>query len=235
MHKPQSELNLPKYRPDIDGLRGIAVLAVIIFHLNASALTGGYVGVDVFFVITGFLFGSFVLGELEKGNFNLLKYYDRRARRLFPAFFCVMGGTSILACMLLMPSDLIDFWRSLSAAFLFYSNNYFNTTAGYFDTAATTKPLLHIWSLSVEAQFYFLFPLIAMVLWRWKGSFTLLWLIASLSLFVSAIWVARDPTASYFLLPSRAWEILTGVFVWMISKGRSNISRSNAEILWAGG
>jgi peptidoglycan/LPS O-acetylase OafA/YrhL len=223
--------NSSAYRPDIDGLRAIAVIAVFLFHLDYSFVPGGYVGVDVFFVITGFLFGKFVLTPLKEGSFNLAEYYDRRAQRLLPAFLIVMAATSLLAFLLLLPVDLTNFWKSLQSALFFYSNNHFTAGAGYFDTAAVFKPILHVWSLSAEAQFYFLFPLIALVAWKNKKSFWPLWLIGLISFALSAYFVFRTPVDAYYLLPSRAWEILLGTYVWVLYENIKKPGRLVSEIL----
>ena len=210
------------YRPDIDGLRAVAVLAVLLFHLGITSVGGGYVGVDVFFVITGYLFGKFALTPLREDTFDLREYYERRAKRLFPAFLATMLVTSFAAFAFLLPLDLINFWKSLQSAFFFISNVYFANTSGYFDTASTLKPILHAWSLSVESQFYFLFPIVSLISWRWKKSFFPVWMIGIASFIASIYLVKHAPTDAYYLLTSRAWEILLGAYIWHVSSYQKN-------------
>ncbi len=212
-----------EYRADIDGLRGIAVLSVLIFHLGVTKVSGGFVGVDIFFVITGYLFGKFALTPIHDGRFQLHDYYNRRARRLFPAFLVTMGLTSMVAFILLMPSDLVNFWKSLQSAFLFMSNIYFASASGYFDASSTSKPILHVWSLSTESQFYFLFPLITVLIRNSKKSLTALWGIGFFSFITSAVLMHWSPESAYYELPSRAWEILLGAYIWHISTSTDKI------------
>ena len=147
-----------RYRPDIDGLRAVAVLPVVLFHANLLGLKGGFVGVDVFFVISGFLICSLIVKELERGDFSVLRFYERRCRRILPALFAMFAVTSGLSALVLMPPDLAGFGRSLLSSVGFVSNVYFWKVSGYFDGAAEFKPLLHTWSLSVEEQFYLVVP-----------------------------------------------------------------------------
>lgn len=146
-----------KYRPDIDGLRTIAVVPVILFHAGLG-LTGGYVGVDVFFVISGFLITTILWTETREGRFSILRFYERRARRIFPALFAMAAVTAVFAWVLLLPPHLDDFGESLVATAVFLSNVYFYLKEGYFTEAAHLKPLLHTWSLAVEEQYYIVFP-----------------------------------------------------------------------------
>ena len=150
------------YRPHIDGLRAVAVLGVVLSHFDLAWLPGGFVGVDVFFVISGFLISKSIYSEVETGEFSLKAFYERRARRILPAFFVVSAVTAGLACLLLLPIDLVPFAKSLAAAALFVSNIYFYLTSDYFGPNAIQLPLLHYWSLGVEEQFYILFPVIVM-------------------------------------------------------------------------
>jgi peptidoglycan/LPS O-acetylase OafA/YrhL len=150
------------YRREIDGLRAVAVLAVILFHAGFEKIPGGFVGVDVFFVISGYLITGIILEELERGDFSLAKFYDRRARRILPALFVVMTFCIPFAWLCLLPSDRKDFCESLLAVSIFASNILFWRESGYFDTAAELKPLLHTWSLAVEEQYYVIFPLVLM-------------------------------------------------------------------------
>lgn len=203
----------PSYRADIDGMRAIAVGSVILFHLWAQAAPGGYLGVDIFFVISGYLIGGGIKADIDRGSFSLLKFYERRIRRIVPALAVVLAASTLIAFAILYPPDLDRYGRSLGAATLSFSNFYFWQTSGYFQQHAASVPLLHTWSLAVEEQFYLLFPLMAMFLFRrvrrWLG--VILWSLLGLSL-VSSIWVSLDSPDTAFYLPQfRAWELLLGV------------------------
>ena len=200
------------YRPEIDGLRALAVLPVILFHAGFSWFSGGFVGVDVFFVISGYLITSIILDDLYQGTFSLARFYERRARRILPALFFVMAVCIPFAWILLIPRDLKDFGESLVAVATFSSNILFWLESGYFATEAGLKPLLHTWSLAVEEQYYILFPLLLMICWR-LGVRWIVWII-TLSLLASlaiAHWGAyHKPTATFYLLPTRGWELFLG-------------------------
>lgn len=204
-----------KYRPEIDGLRALAVVPVIFFHAGFQLFRGGFVGVDVFFVISGYLITSILIDQIEDSRFSLVRFYERRARRILPTLLFVMLATLPFAWYWLMPNDLADYAKSLIATTLFGSNFLFWDQTGYFDTAAELKPLLHTWSLAVEEQYYILFPPLLFLGWRF-GRQVGLAEVAALAIFslVVAQWgVAHAPAAAYFLLPSRAWELLIGSFV----------------------
>eukprot|EP00998_Keelungia_sp_KM082_P001830 NODE_121_length_2601_cov_58.040420_g117_i0.p1 GENE.NODE_121_length_2601_cov_58.040420_g117_i0~~NODE_121_length_2601_cov_58.040420_g117_i0.p1 ORF type:complete len:636 (+),score=1.48 NODE_121_length_2601_cov_58.040420_g117_i0:367-2274(+) len=204
-----------QYRPEIDGLRAVAVIPVIFFHAGFSIFDGGFVGVDVFFVISGYLITSIIIAGLQEKRFSFLSFYERRARRIFPALFLVMAVCVPFALWLFDPVELLSFWKSFAAASLFTSNVFFWTDTGYFGGAAELKPLLHTWSLAVEEQYYFLFPLFMFFVWRLRLSIRigLLITIFCISL-VAAQWGAtHKPTAAFYLLPTRGWELLAGAFV----------------------
>ncbi len=207
-----------KYRSDIDGLRALAVLPVIIFHAGFTLFSGGYVGVDVFFVISGYLITSILFAELEEKRFSIVKFYERRARRILPALFCVLLVTIPFAWWVLLPSDMIDFAQSLVAVSAFSSNFLFWRETGYFAAASELKPLLHTWSLAIEEQYYFIFPLALAFLWR--SSFRSVVGVLALVFFASLSlghWASiNKPDAAFFLLPTRAWELLVGVFCALI-------------------
>ena len=208
-----------RYRPEIDGLRAIAVAAVILFHAGFALFGGGFVGVDVFFVISGFLITSIIVEELKTGHFSVLRFYERRARRILPALFTVMAACVPFAYRLLSPDDLKDFAQSLAAICLFASNVLFWGESGYFDTQAELKPLLHTWSLAVEEQFYVVFPLLLLAAWR-LGRGVLLALIGAIavaSLFTSVDEVRNFPSAAFYLLPSRAWQLLVGALASLVA------------------
>ena len=204
-----------KYRPEIDGLRAVAVIPVIFFHAGFEQFSGGYVGVDIFFVISGYLITTIILSEKEAGTFSLLNFYERRARRILPALFFVMLASLIAACFWLSPPDMKDFSQSLVAVSTFSSNLLFWRETGYWAVASEIKPLLHTWSVAVEEQYYLLFPLFLMMMWRLRrgcmvGSFLV---IAGIS-FAVAQWGSHAyPSAAFFLLPTRAWELAVGASV----------------------
>lgn len=203
------------YRPEVDGLRAIAVVAVILFHAKLPGFSGGYIGVDVFFVISGYLITSIILGECARGSFSIVRFYERRARRILPALFFVIAACLPLAWWLMTPSQMKSFSQSVVATTLFASNIYFWLTSGYFDLASDQKPLLHTWSLGVEEQFYLLFPLLVVLLWR-PGGRRLLWTIVVLACASIALGIlirVQDPMAAFFLSPARAWQLMAGSLV----------------------
>lgn len=202
------------YRREIDGLRALAVLPVILFHAGFDAFSGGFVGVDVFFVISGYLITTIILAEQEAGTFSLAGFYERRARRILPALFLVMAACLPFAWLWLVPSELKAFSGSLAAVSVFASNFLFWQETGYFDTAAELKPLLHTWSLAVEEQFYVLFPLFIMATWRLgrQRIVGLLLVIAAASLALAHWGSQHHPAATFFLLHTRAWELAIGAF-----------------------
>ncbi len=206
-----------RYRPDIDGLRAIAVLPVVFYHYHVWPFSGGYAGVDVFFVISGYLITALIQAELAENRFSIWNFYERRARRILPALFAVLIGTSIAALLFLFPQGLIHYAKSLLATVGFISNFQFWSDAGYFDAAAVTKPLLHTWSLAVEEQFYLLFPWLLIWLRRKSGHVRFGWLAAALgaSLALSIVGVAIWPAATFFLLPARFWELMVGAVLAM--------------------
>jgi peptidoglycan/LPS O-acetylase OafA/YrhL len=205
------------YRPDIDGLRAIAVLAVVLFHARLGVLPGGFVGVDIFFVISGYLIASIILKEEAEGRFSLARFYERRIRRIFPALFVVVAVSTALGALLLTPVDYLAFGRSVVATMAFYSNIYFNRQAGYFAPAADTQPLLHTWSLGVEEQFYLLAPFVLLLLQRqlrpWRGLVFAALFAASLG--VSAYGVAHEEQWAFYLPHARAFELMCGVALAM--------------------
>ncbi len=206
-----------KYRREIDGLRAVAVVPVILFHAGFKGFSGGFVGVDVFFVISGYLITGIIHQEIEQGTFSIVRFYERRVRRILPALFTVCLACIPFAWFWMLPKEFEAFARSLIAVNLFSSNILFWRESGYFDAAAGLKPLLHTWSLAVEEQFYLFFPLL-LLLFRKTSKTTLLAVlivltIASLGL---AQWATRThPPAAFFLLPTRAWELGIGAILAM--------------------
>ena len=200
------------YRAEIDGLRALAVIAVILFHADITGFEGGYIGVDIFFVISGYLITSIILADLEAGRFSLLHFWQRRVRRIFPALFLVMGLCLPFAWIGMLPDPLENFGQSVVATTFFANNVLLTLTSGYWDLASEFKPLLHTWSLAVEEQYYLIFPLLLMGLWPLLGSASSVVIailaIASLGFFI--IGYPTNPDATFYLLHTRAWELLTG-------------------------
>jgi peptidoglycan/LPS O-acetylase OafA/YrhL len=223
-----------RYRPDIDGLRAIAISPVILFHAGIPGFSGGFVGVDIFFVISGFLITGINLKQVENGTFSLLDFYDRRIRRIFPALIAVYVFCLVLGLLLSMPIDLKEFAKSLTSSAIFVSNMHFYGNAGYFDTPSLAKPLLHSWSLSVEEQFYVIWPIAMVALWRFaKPSWRLP--ILGLGIAVSLIYAEWEigrgnASAAFYLLPGRAWELLAGALL-AIMLPHLRVGRRLAEIL----
>lgn len=221
-----------KYRREIDGLRAVAVLPVIFFHAGFKVFEGGFIGVDVFFVISGYLITTIILADMNKGKFSIVTFYERRARRILPALFFVMFCCLPFAWLWLAPSHLDAFCQSLTAVSLFSSNILFWKESGYFATAAELKPLLHTWSLAVEEQYYVLFPLFLMFLWKLRKR----WIFVSL-LFIAVVSMAGAqygayyyPSATFFLLPTRGWELAIGAliaFYFLYKKEQEGLIRSH--------
>lgn len=188
------------------------MLPVVFYHAGFNQFSGGFIGVDVFFVISGYLITGILVREISAGEFNLRQFYERRARRLFPALFAVLGASGIAGYMLLMPGELEDLGESISTTALFTSNFLFFSEAGYFAGPAELKPLLHTWSLAIEEQYYLLFPGFLLLITSYARGRYLLWVSALwlLSFSASVAWVETDPDGAFYLLPSRTWELMTG-------------------------
>lgn len=225
------------YRPEIDGLRAIAVLLVVLFHADFQWIQGGFIGVDVFFVISGFLITSILMRFLDQGTFSLLDFYERRIRRILPALFLVIIFTFIVGVIFLLPYELRDLSKSIVATLLFGANLFFWRTNNYFAAEADEKPMLHMWSLGVEEQFYIVFPFLLMGLYivHKKHITILLFLLAIIS-FAFSQWLLflGQTTANFYLPFSRAWELLIGCLcAAMITQKSfsSHIPRILSEIL----
>lgn len=203
------------YRPDIDGLRAVAVMSVVLCHAEL-ALPGGFVGVDIFFVISGFLITSLIVRDLDHNEFSLADFWERRARRILPPLLVVIAFTLIVGRLVMVPQDYADLGKSAMSVPLMAANVYFWTQTGYFAPAAEEQPLLHLWSLAVEEQFYIALPLILTFLaWRSRLRWDVrLWtLLAAGSFVLSWVGVYRSPSATFYLLPTRAWELLAGCLI----------------------
>lgn len=201
-----------KYRAEIDGLRALAVIPVILFHAGFELFSGGFVGVDIFFVISGYLITTILIEDIENKRFNIFNFYEKRARRILPALFFIMLVCIPFAWMLMLPNQMKDFSQSLIAVSLFISNILFWRKSNYFDTSVELKPLLHTWSLAIEEQYYLLFPIFLILAWRF-GKNKVFWMIvvmAAISLMLSEWGWRNKSTANFYLAPTRAWELFSG-------------------------
>lgn len=200
------------YRREIDGLRAVAVLPVILFHAGISLFRGGFVGVDVFFVISGYLITTIIVSERRQGSFSFLRFYERRARRILPALFLVLASSLPVAWLWMHPHEFADYGRSLAATALFISNVHFWEHTDYFARDAEIQPLLHTWSLAIEEQYYLVFPLILLLLGRFRrGAYLLVIALMALASLGLSEWGARhEPDANFFFTLSRFWELLAG-------------------------
>jgi peptidoglycan/LPS O-acetylase OafA/YrhL len=214
-----------RYRADIDGLRAISVLSVLAFHLDPARTPGGFVGVDVFFVISGYLISGLAIEELEQGHFALRRFYERRIRRILPALVATVAASLALGLFLLMPGDYLETARSAAYALAASSNFFFLAHTGYFDVSADLMPLLHTWSLGIEEQFYLVWPLFLVLCFRvaprnrrglWIGIIAVL-----MAGFALNVWeIARSPKAAFYLPHTRAWEFAAGALVTMAPRLR---------------
>lgn len=203
------------YRPDLDGLRAVAVMLVIVFHLGAAGLSGGFLGVDVFFVLSGYFITSQIADKLNDGNFTFSDFYARRIRRILPALIVVLSFTTLAAVLILLPQELASYARTLISAVLSFSNIVFSARLDYFAAPAEREPLLHTWSLSVEDQFYLILPACLFLFHRYARAKLIPVLVAaSLASLLFSCWVGiSNPNASFYLLPFRAWELLVGALL----------------------
>lgn len=205
----------PGYRPDIDGLRAVAVMGVVFYHYGFWQVPGGFVGVDVFFVISGFLITGIVHGEMIEHRFSIRRFYERRIKRIFPALFAVLAVATVAAWELLFPVDFEAYAKSLIATAFFSANFEFWHEVGYFDLAAAQKPLLHLWTIAVEEQFYLLFPAVLLLIGTTSRRMLLAvtGMLFALSLMFSIWAVDHAPATAFYLLPSRFWELLLGALL----------------------
>ena len=222
-----------KYRAEIDGLRAIAVVPVIFFHAGFDLFSGGFVGVDIFFVVSGYLITTIIIEDIENKRFSILYFYERRARRILPALYLVMAFSVFVAWILLSDVALNKFGNGLLGVTFFISNIIFwQQEEGYFDEAAELNPLLHTWSLSVEEQYYLLFPIFLILAWRF-GKQKVFWMIVALLIFSLLLseWGWRNrATANFYLAPTRAWELLVGSVGSFIVQ-RNGVQKNNTLAL----
>lgn len=211
------------YRADVDGLRALAILSVVVFHAFPQLLPGGFVGVDVFFVISGFLITGLIISDLDAGRFSYRDFYARRIRRIFPILCVVLAGTFLFGWFVLYSDAYASLGKHMAAAAGFISNFVYLGESGYFDAEASAKPLLHLWSLAIEEQFYLVWPVLLVLARRWallkdKGLLVLLSLLSIASL-VSGIYLTNlDPGAAYYLPYSRFWELSLGGISYILSR-----------------
>jgi peptidoglycan/LPS O-acetylase OafA/YrhL len=214
----------PTYRPDIDGLRAVAIIAVVLYHAGANLLPGGFIGVDVFFVISGFLISSLIFKELDQGDFRFGDFYVRRVRRIFPALILMMTAVWVLACFTFTSDEFVQLGRYILSGGAFISNLMQWRYAGYFDTDAALKPLQHLWSLGIEEQFYIVWPVTVVLLWKRRFP---LWVLAAMALSF-AFNILRTPhhaTGAFFLPFGRAWELLLGAILAWSDRYRALVNR----------
>lgn len=213
-----SHLAHPKYRPDIDGLRAVAVLSVVFFHAFPEFIRGGFVGVDIFFVISGFLISTIIFSSLNGSSFSFSEFYSKRAKRIFPSLIVVMISCLIFGFYALLPDEFSQLGKHILSGSAFVSNFSLWNESGYFDTSAETKPLLHLWSLGIEEQFYILWPIAIWMIWgKKKHIFKILILIALASFSLNIYFVTRDSAAAFYSPITRFWELLSGSMLsWYI-------------------
>ncbi|MEE4167085.1 MAG: acyltransferase, partial [Desulfocapsaceae bacterium] len=208
-----------KYRADIDGLRTLAILPVVFFHAGLPLFSGGYVGVDIFFVISGFLIGGIIIDARHEGTFSYIQFYERRARRLLPALFTVVSATLIAGYVLLIPGDYRELFESARYTVVFISNFFFMNTIDYFSQESEFMPLLHTWSLAIEEQFYIFWPLVIALYVKMTDTvskrFGIAFLLSILiiSLISSVISIRTDPVMTFYMIPFRLWELALGTVI----------------------
>lgn len=219
-------LSHPKYRPDIDGLRAVAVLSVLLFHAFPAHLTGGFIGVDVFFVISGFLISTIILDNLDRQRFSFIDFYARRIRRIFPALLVVLAASLTLGWFVLLADEYAQLGKHVAAGAGFVANLVFWSEAGYFDTSAETKPLLHLWSLGIEEQFYLLWPLLVWLAWKKGVSIAVLIAVLVLLSFGLNLYAAGHNAVAAFYTPyTRFWELLCGgALAWVNLRYRKRVA-----------
>ncbi len=211
-----SHLSHPKYRPDIDGLRAVAVLSVVAFHAFPAWMKGGFIGVDVFFVISGFLITTIIFENLDRGTFSFAEFYARRIKRIFPALLLVLVASFAFGWFSLLADEYKQLGKHIAAGAGFVSNLVLWSELGYFDNSAETKPLLHLWSLGIEEQFYIAWPFFLWLAWKRNFSFlTLTILVAFLSFYLNFNGIKKDAVATFYSPQTRFWELLAGsILAW---------------------
>lgn len=221
---PINHLTHPQYRPDIDGLRAIAILSVVSFHAFPSWLRGGFVGVDIFFVISGFLISTIIIGSLERNSFSFVEFYIRRVKRIFPALLLVLIACFAFGWVALLADEYKQLGKHIAGGAGFISNFLFWNESGYFDNAAETKPLLHLWSLGVEEQFYIVWPLLLWFAWKWRSNLLLIAIVVGFISFALNVYEVRNDTVAAFYSPqTRFWELMAGSVLAYMTRHRQHI------------
>lgn len=227
MTTSKTHSNVPKnFRGEIAGLRAVAVLGVVIFHAGLHQLAGGYVGVDVFFVISGFLIINIIVRDLEADRFNFLSFYARRVKRLFPAAFALITATVLFGSLSLYPDAYVAASKSGAASLGFVANIYFYFNTGYFDQSADVLPLLHMWSLGIEEQFYLFSPVLLFLIFRLGSKRDVIWflIVVALTSFIMCLWISQvNSKFAFFQLPTRAWQFAIGGLLAFTPRLRSPV------------
>lgn len=224
------------YRADIDGLRAISILGVILYHAFPSIFTGGFVGVDIFFVISGFLISSLIFKELKQNQFSILKFYQRRVLRIFPALFTILLFFYFFGWISLLPQEYQQLGKHIASGAGFIQNFTLLTEAGYFDTASELKPLMHLWSLAIEEQFYIAYPLLLLLAWRFRLNFLAVIIPAGiLSFYFNISQIHQNPGQVFFLPHTRFWELLSGAALAYFLRTQARISPTHRALASAAG
>ena len=228
----QPHLSHPKYRPDIDGLRAVAVLAVVAFHAFPNWVRGGFIGVDVFFVISGYLISTIIFENLDKGTFSFTEFYARRIRRIFPALLLVLIACFAFGWFALLADEYKQLGKHIAAGAGFISNFALWNEAGYFDNSAETKPLLHLWSLGIEEQFYIVWPLLLWFAWKRKFNLLTITIVVAIASFVLNIkGIKHDMVATFYSPQTRFWELLSGsLLAWVTLYKKDTFSNINFKL-----
>lgn len=217
-------LTHPKYRADIDGLRAVAILSVVCFHAFPNWVKGGFIGVDIFFVISGFLISTIMIGSLERNSFSFVEFYIRRVKRIFPALLLVLSACFIFGWVALSAEEYKQLGKHIAGGAGFTSNFLLWNESGYFDSAAETKPLLHLWSLGVEEQFYIIWPLLLWFAWKWRSNLLLIAIVVGLLSFAWNIYEVRNDLSAAFYSPqTRFWELMAGSVLAYMTRHRQHI------------
>lgn len=231
MKSSEHHLLHQKYRPDIDGLRAIAVLSVVGYHAFPGKIPGGFIGVDIFFVISGYLISTIIFKNLEKGEFSYTEFYSRRIKRIFPALLLVLFTSMLFGWYILFSDEFSQLGKHVAAGAGFVSNVALWSEVGYFDNSSELKPLLHLWSLGIEEQFYIFWPILLGIVWRRKYNFLMVTVfVAIFSFAINIYWVDSNPTANFFLPFSRIWELMVGGILAYIVLHRPHYLSSNTRL-----
>jgi len=219
-----------EYRPDVDGLRAVAVLLVVGYHVFPNWIQGGFIGVDIFFVISGFLISTIILRNLEAGHFSYSEFYARRIRRIFPALILVLSVSYVIGWYVLLADEYRQLGKHITGGTSFVSNFFLWKETGYFDSEAESKPLLHLWSLGIEEQFYIFWPLLLVLTWKWKRGFFIAMLAMALTSFLANVYViGHNPSAAFYSPLTRFWELLVGGTLALLTLDRQHVFKENTN------